>query len=408
MDRVDSNAVLAALRQVVPAGAGPVALHEPEFNGNEWTYVKQCLDEGMVSSIGSYVGRFERMLADYTGAGHAVAVVNGTAALHVCLRLVGVQEGDEVLMPALTFVATANAVHYCGAIPHFVDSSEQTLGVDPAKLEAYLHEAVTLTSAGCVSRRSGRRIRALVVVHTFGHPAELDALAALCRQFRLELVEDAAQSLGSVYKERHTGTWGRVAALSFNGNKIVTTGGGGAVLTQDAALAARAKHLTTTAKLPHPWAYVHDEVGFNYRLPNVNAAIGCAQLEQLPGLVKRKRRLAERYRAALAGVPGVRLFHEPPAARSNYWLNALVLDSANVVRRDALLAFTHEQGMRTRPVWMLLHRLPMYRDCPRMDLVVAEDLDARIINLPSSAALCGVVTRPAGQQVLPEEMKRCL
>ncbi|TAM45959.1 MAG: LegC family aminotransferase [Gammaproteobacteria bacterium] len=387
MSRPDLNAVVAALRQVLPESGRPVALHEPAFGGNEWSYVKQCLDEGMVSSIGTFVDRFERMLADYTGAAHAVAVVNGTAALHVCLRLVGVQENDEVLLPALTFVATANAVRYCNAAPHFVDSSERTLGVDPVRLEAYLREAAETGPKGCVNRRTGRRIRALVVMHTFGHPAEPDALADLCRRFGIELVEDAAQSLGSRYRGRHTGTWGRVAALSFNGNKIVTTGGGGAILTSDAALAARAKHLTTTAKVPHRWAYAHDEVGFNYRLPNVNAAIGCAQIEQLPAFVERKRSLARHYQEVLCNVAGVRLFQEPPRAESNYWLNALILDDADMSRRDALLELTQDHRWLTRPVWTLLHRLPMYRDCPRMELPVAERLEASIVNLPSSASL---------------------
>ncbi len=385
---MDPNAVMAALRRVVPEGTAPVALHEPEFGGNEWAYVKRCLDEGMVSSIGGFVERFEKALVDYTGAGHAVAVVNGTAALHVCLRLVDVQPGDEVLVPALTFVATANAVRYCGAEPHFIDSSETTLGVDPHRLDAYLREIADVRGDGCINRRSGRRIRAVVAMHTFGHPVELDALVDVCQRFRLELVEDAAQSLGSFYKGRHTGNWGKVSALSFNGNKIVTTGGGGAILTSDATVAARAKHLTTTAKIPHHWTMEYDEVGFNYRLPNINAALGCAQLEQLPDFVTRKRALAERYRAALAGVNGVRFFVEPAQTQSNYWLNALLVEQGGIARRDELLTLTHAQGLGTRPVWTLLHRLPMYRGCPRMELSVAERLEASVINLPSSAALC--------------------
>jgi len=392
MPRPDFNDVLSALRQVLPETGKPVALHEPEFGGNEWSYVKQCLDEGMVSSVGTYVDRFERMLADYTGAAHAVAVVNGTAALHTCLKLVGVQKNEEVLLPTLTFVATANAVRYCDAIPHFVDSCERTLGVDPVRLETYLQDVAVTGAGGCINRRTGRRIRALVVMHTFGHPAELDALAELCRRFGIELVEDAAQSLGSRYHGRHTGTWGRLAALSFNGNKIVTTGGGGAILTSDATLAARAKHLTTTAKVPHRWSYAHDEVGFNYRLPNVNAAIGCAQIEQLPVFVERKRLLAKRYHEALRNVPGVRLFQEPPGAKSNYWLNALILEGAYISRRDELLELTQNQRWLTRPVWTLLHRLPMYQDCPRMELTVAERVEASIVNLPSSASLCGTET----------------
>ncbi len=399
MRQMDPNAVLTALRQVVPERVGPVALHEPEFGGNEWTYVKQCLDEGMVSSIGGYVDRFEKALVDYTGVGHAIAVVNGTAALHMCLRLVDVQPGDEVLVPALTFVATANAVRYCGAEPHFIDSSETTLGVDPHRLAAYLLEIADIRGDGCVNRHSGRRIRAVVAMHTFGHPVELDALADVCQRFRLELVEDAAQSLGSFYKGRHTGNGGRVSALSFNGNKIVTTGGGGAIITSDAKLAARAKHLTTTAKVPHRWAMAHDDVGFNYRLPNINAALGCAQLEQLSSFVARKRVLAERYRVAFAGVDGVRFFTEPAHTQSNYWLNALMVEQGGIARRDELLTLTHGQGLGTRPVWTLLHRLPMYRECPRMELPVAERLEACVINLPSSAALCPAdAARPVSQR----------
>lgn len=394
----DPNAVVDALRQVLPETGKTVALHEPKFGGNEWNYVKQCLDETMVSSIGPYVDRFERMLADYTGAGQAVAVVNGTAALHVCLLLTGIQPGEEVLMPALTFVATANAASYCGAIPHFVDSSERTLGVDPDKLDEYLRDNTAVRSGGCYNRHSGRRIRALVVMHTFGHPAEIDKLVELTRRFNIDLVEDAAQSLGSTYQGRHTGTWGKVAALSFNGNKIITTGGGGAVLASDPVLARQAKHLTTTAKIPHPWAYGHDAVGFNYRLPNLNAALGCAQMEQLPGFVARKRELAQRYRQALAAVAGVRWVEEPTGARSNYWLNALVIEAAAIIQRDALLERTQGAGWRTRPIWTLMHRLPMYRQCPCMDLSMAERLEASVVNLPSSVGLVAPVSPATAQR----------
>ena len=310
-DRLDPKAVLAALRTVLPKSTAGVALHEPRFSGNEWAYVKECLDTGWVSSVGKFVDRFEAQLAEYTGAKRAIAVVNGTAALHVCLLLVGVQPGDEVIVPALTFVATANAVTYCGAIPHFADSEFKTLGLDPDKLDVYLQKIGEVRSDGCYNKQTGRRIKAVVPMHTFGHPVDLDSLIEVSARYRLELVEDAAESLGSFYKGRHTGNWGRVSALSFNGNKIITTGGGGAILTNDEELGLRAKHLTTTARVPHAWELSHDMVGYNYRLPNINAALGCAQLEQLPSFLKQKRALAERYKAAFDEVKGVTFFTEP-------------------------------------------------------------------------------------------------
>lgn len=379
--------VLAAVRSVLGRASAPVALHEPEFAGNEWRYVKECLDTGWVSSVGAYVDRFERDLAATTGSACAVATCNGTAALHVCLLLAGVKPGDEVLLPALTFVATANAVAYAGGVPHFVDSEAVSLGVDAARLDAYLRETAEIRDGVCRNRRSGAAIRVLVVMHVFGHPSDLDALAALAERWHLVLIEDAAESLGSSYRGRHTGNVGRLAALSFNGNKVITTGGGGAVLTNDAELGGRAKHLTTTSRTAHRWNFVHDEVGYNYRLPNLNAALGCAQLEQLPGLLERKRRLAARYEHAFASVAGVRFLAEPPGATSNYWLNAIVLDEPDATVRDALLAALNDAGFHARPVWTLLHRLPMYAACPRMTLAVAERLEAGVVNLPSSARL---------------------
>jgi perosamine synthetase len=379
--------VVGAVRAVLGEAKAPIALHEPEFAGREWEYVKDCLDTGWVSSVGSYVDRFERELAAYTGAAHAVATVNGTAALHVCLLLAGVRPGDEVLLPTLTFIATANAVSYASAVPHFVDSETTSLGVDAARLEQHLRENARRVDGVCLNRRTGAPIRALVAMHVFGHPADLDALDALARRWHLVLVEDAAESLGSSYHGRHTGNVGRVSALSFNGNKVVTTGGGGAILCNDATLARRAKHLTTTARTPHRWSFLHDEVGYNYRLPNLNAALGCAQLERLDGVVRRKRTLASRYRDALRTVDGARFLAEPPGTSSNYWLNAVVLDAAHAPERDALLAALNDAGYLSRPLWTLMHRLPMYRDCPRAELAVAEQMEARIVNVPSSPRL---------------------
>jgi perosamine synthetase len=397
MSRLDLSRIVAAVRGALPAAAGRVALHEPELRGNEWNYVKACLDSGMVSSIGAYVDEFERRLAALAGVPHAIATVNGTAALHVCLKLVGVGRDDEVLIPAMTFIATANAVAYCGAVPHFVDCEERTLGIDPVKLDAYLARIAVTEGGVCRNQTSGRAIKAVVPMHTFGHPVDLDPLLAVCRKYGLEMVEDAAESLGSYYKNRHTGAWGRVSALSFNGNKVVTTGGGGAILTNDKALAERAKHLTTTAKTPHAWAFVHDDVGYNYRLPNINAALGCAQLEQLPSMIERKRRLADTYRRAFDQVEGVRLFTEPTFARSNYWLNALILAPEHESARDELLALMHREQILARPVWTLMHHLPMYRDMPRADLSVAESLERRVVNIPSSPFLADVSAGEPGR-----------
>jgi aminotransferase in exopolysaccharide biosynthesis len=377
--------VVSAIRAVV--GAKPAALHEPSFAGNEWQYLKECLDSTFVSSVGKFVDRFELDLTGFTGAKHAVAVVNGTAALHIALKLAGVKAGDEVLVPALTFVATANAVTYCNATPHFVDSEARTLGVDAAKLREYLAGHTEQRAGQCVSLASGRVIRALVPMHTFGHPVDLEGLMALTHDFNITLVEDAAESLGSYYHGQHTGTFGLMGTLSFNGNKTITTGGGGAILTNDAALARHAKHLTTTAKLPHVWEYRHDEIGYNYRLPNLNAALGCAQLEQLPAMLAAKRELFVRYQTAFAPVPGVRLMTEPVQCKSNYWLQTLLLDADHADQRDQVLEATNAAAYMTRPTWILMHELAPFKDCPRMDLAQSQSLSQRLINIPSSSGL---------------------
>ena len=373
------------MRSVV--GITPAALHEPSFAGNEWLYLKECLDSTFVSSAGKFVDRLEVELAAYTGAKHAIAVVNGTAALHIALKLAGVGANDEVLVPALTFVATANAVTYCSAIPHFVDSEERTLGVDAAKLREYLNASTAQHSGQCVNRNSGRVIRALVPMHTFGHPVDLDGMLAIAQDFNLVLVEDAAESLGSYYHNRHTGTFGLLGTLSFNGNKTITTGGGGAIMTNDAGLARHARHLTTTAKLPHAWDYVHDEIGYNYRMPNLNAAVGCAQLEQLPALLAAKRELFQRYRRAFAEVAGVSLMAEPQHCQSNYWLQTLLLDTRHAPHRDAVLQATNAAGIQTRPAWMLTNQLIPFTDYPSMELSGAQSLSQRLINIPSSSGL---------------------
>jgi aminotransferase in exopolysaccharide biosynthesis len=377
--------IVNAIKSVV--GDGPLALHEPRFNGNEWTYLKECLDSTFVSSVGKFVDRFEDDLASFTGAKRAVAVVNGTAALHVSLLLAGVETGDEVLLPALTFIATANAVAYCQATPHFVDSEERTLGMDAVALRDYLSNTTDIRNGQCINRSTGRVIRAMVPMHTFGHPAAIDALLAVAHDFHLQLIEDAAESLGSTVGGHHTGTFGLMGTLSFNGNKTITTGGGGAILTNDVELGKRAKHITTTAKVPHRWNFVHDEVGYNYRLPNLNAALGCAQLEQLSGFLLEKRHLFEHYQAAFASVQGVCLVAEPAGCRSNYWLQTLLLDESLADLRDAVLTATNDAGLMTRPVWALMPRLSMYSNAPQAPLPVAESLERRLINIPSSSGL---------------------
>lgn len=385
--------VIRAARAAAADPDSPQPLHDPIFEGSEVEYLTECIETGWVSSVGQFVDRFEEALATFTGTRRAVAVANGTVALHACLRLAGVLPDDEVLVPTLTFVGTVNPIAYAGAVPHFVDSEEATLGVDPDRLADYLASTLAGGRDGPRNRTTGRRVRALVVMHTYGHPARIHDLAAVCERFGLVLIEDAAESLGSYYRGTHTGNVGRISAISFNGNKTVTTGGGGAILTNDEALGALAKHVTTTAKVPHRWAFHHDMVAYNYRMPNINAALGCAQLEQLPGFLEAKRALAVRYMESFRGVRGVRIFAEPAECRSNYWLNVLLLDPERESLRDAVLDGTNAAGISTRPAWTLMHRLPMFASAPRMDLCTAESLERRLINLPSGVGTARGRTR---------------
>ena len=386
-DRFDAQRIVAAVQRAVGTPNGTLALHEPVFAGNEVAYLEECIKSTFVSSVGKFVDRFENMLEEVTGARRAIAVVNGTAALHACFTLAGVEAGDEVMSPALTFIATTNAIAYCGASPHFIDSSFRTLGMDAQALGARLDAIAQRSADGTINRETGRRIAAIAPMHTFGHPVDMDEIVAIARHWDIPVVEDAAESLGSTYKGHAVGSQARLAALSFNGNKIVTTGGGGAILTNDEELGRRAKHITTTAKLPHKWAFVHDEVGFNYRLPNLNAALGCAQLEQLDGFLASKRRLATAYQRAFTGIPGVQFSREPEGTTSNYWLNAILLDEAHAALRDDVLTALNASGFGARPTWTLMHRLPMFAACPRGDLPVAESIERRLINLPSSASI---------------------
>ena len=384
---VDVEAIVAATERAIRITNRPVALHEPLFAGREWDYLKRCVDSGWVSSVGCFVDEFEAKLAELCGTSSAVAIVNGTAALHIALRLAGVERDDEVVLPTLTFVATANAVAHCGAVPHFVDSTESGLGMDPQKLKAHLQRIAGRRGKALINEETGRPIRAVIPVHIFGHPVDMDVLRAVCLEFGLPIIEDATESLGSTYHGKPCGGFGTAGVLSFNGNKIVTTGGGGALLTNDVALGRRAKHATTTAKLPHKWAYVHDEIAWNYRMPNLNAALGVAQLEGLDGFVTAKRALARRYDEAFAGVQGVSFVKEPKGTVSNYWLNAILLDDESGKARDAVLQATHDAGLLTRPTWTLMHRLAMFQGNPRSDLSVSESIERRLVNLPSSAIL---------------------
>lgn len=386
MNQLEQN-FLQGLAEVLGKPDPFIPLHEPEFLGNEWAKVKDCLDSTFVSSVGEYVDRFELMLAEYTGAKYAVAVVNGTAALHIALILAGVQPGDEVLVPSLSFVATANAVTHCGAIPHFVDSDPVTLGLDMQALQNHLKECGKDEQGKLINRWTGRRIAALVPMHTYGHPVDMLSLLDIAINYNLAVVEDAAESLGSSYQGKHTGTFGKLGILSFNGNKVITTGGGGAILTNDSDLAKQAKHLTTTAKQPHRWEFFHDQTAWNYRLPNLNAALGCAQMEQLPNLLRRKRLLAQQYQAVFSNMAGLEFISEPPNSQSNYWLNTIRLNQPNYQVRDRLLTVANDAGYQCRPTWKLLNKLPMYANCPHAPLPGAEKLEASLINIPSSAKL---------------------
>ena len=389
-----AQAILKALEQVCGSTAPdqPISLHEPHFGGTQaWDYVRDCLDSGWVSTAGQWVNRFEQELCVHTGAAHVVAVTNGTVALRLALHLVGVRAGDEVLLPPLSFVATANAVAHLGAIPHFVDIEADCLGMNPKALAERLETIAEKRDGELFNRFTGRRLAAVLPVHVFGHPALIEDLSAVAEAWGLALVEDAAEALASWRNGTHCGLFGSVGTLSFNGNKLITTGGGGALLTNSAELAQRARHLSTTAKLPHPWDFDHDEVGWNDRLPNLNAALGVAQLEDLSRRLNAKRTLADRYTTAFQELPGVGLVAEPPDCRSNHWLVSLRFLAEDPAKAEAqrlqVLEAAHAEGLLLRPVWTLLSQLPMYSLAPRGDLATAEDQASRLLNLPSSPQL---------------------
>ena len=380
MSQKTFSQIIDFIKSLYP-GENPVPLHAPRFIGNEKKYVADAIDSTFVSSVGRYVDRFEEMICEITGANFAVATVNGTCGLHVSLKLAGVQPDDEVITQPLSFVATANAISYCGARPIFLDVERKTLGLDPTALERYLQAHARIKEDTCYNTATGKRIMACVPMHTFSHPCRIDAIADICRRYNIALIEDAAESLGSTYKGRHTGTFGLFGIYSFNGNKTVTCGGGGAIVTNDETLAKRAKHITTTAKTPHPYEYVHDMTGYNYRMPNLNAALACAQLEQLDSFIENKRELARLYQKYFGSLD-IPFIHEPEHARSNYWLNAIILPDRK--RRDEFLEATNKAGVITRAIWRLLNKLEMYKDCQTDALTNAQWLEDRMANIPSS------------------------
>lgn len=361
-----------------------IPLHEPRFSGNEKAYLNECIDSTFVSSVGKFVDRFEVEFARTVGAKYAVATVNGTAALHISLILAGIERDDEVITQPLTFIATANAISYIGAKPIFLDVDLETMGLSPDALKRFLEQECAVTDEKCINRSTGKTIKACVPMHTFGHPCRVDEIKTICDEWHIALVEDAAESLGSYFKEKHTGTFGIVGAFSFNGNKIITSGGGGVIVTDDEVLAKHAKHITTTAKIPHKWEYVHDKIAYNYRLPNLNAALLCAQLEQLEGFLENKRILAAEYKQFFTG-QNIHFVEEPSNARSNYWLNAILLD--NLAERDTFLDFTNSNGVMTRPIWALMNKLEMFNSCQHDALTNALFLEERIVNIPSSVRM---------------------
>jgi aminotransferase in exopolysaccharide biosynthesis len=377
--------VTTAIRKVI--GEGQVKLHEPTFTGNEMKYVEECINSTYVSSVGKYVDQFEIDLAKFTGAKFAISVVNGTAALHLALKLAGVITNDEVMVQAFNFVASTNAIAYCGAVPHFVDIENENLGIDPIKLESYLAEITEKSNGVTLNKKTGRIIKAMVIMHTFGHPSKLDELVEIGKKFNLTIVEDAAESIGSFYKNKHTGTTGLFGTLSFNGNKTITTGGGGAILTNNLDLAKHAKHLSTTAKISHKWAFKHDEIGFNYRMPNINAALGCAQLEKLPEKLEKKEKLFYKYRSEFSKIDGISIFEKPIDCKSNYWLQTLILDLPNLMLRDEILESLNSAGFMSRPGWDLINTLKPYISNPSMDLETSNKLFESLINIPSSSNL---------------------
>lgn len=370
------------IRSYYKKNTGIIPLHAPVFNGNEKKYVIEAIDSTYVSSVGSFVDQFEKSIAEYTGSKHAIAIVNGTSALHLSLKLAGVEENNEVITQPLSFIATANAISYCRAIPNFIDVDKETLGLSPSKLSSYLAKNTISKNNFCYNKLTGNKIAACIPMHTFGLPMYIDEITEICKQYNIPVIEDAAESLGSFYKNRHTGTFGLLGVISFNGNKIATSGGGGVILTDNSELAKTAKHISTQAKIPHKWEYVHDDIGFNYRMPNINAALLCAQLENIENFVKFKRNLSDEYLNFFKAYNNVKLIREIENSRSNYWLNTILFDNHN--ERDEILYDLNNRNIMIRPVWRLISNLKIYRHAVKNNLSNSEWLEKRLVNIPSS------------------------
>ncbi|AUC14162.1 aminotransferase DegT [Tenacibaculum sp. SZ-18] len=373
--------ILTLVRDLFDVKEDFIPLHVPYLNGNEKNYLNECIDSTFVSSVGKFVNLFEDKIAEYTKANHAIVCVNGTNALHLSLLLVGVEKGDEVITQPLTFIATTNSITYANATPVFVDVDKDTMGMSPKSLIEFLEENAELRDGVCYNKITKNRIKACMPMHTFGHACRIEEIVDVCKKYNIELVEDAAEAMGSIYKGKHLGTFGRISAISFNGNKIMTTGGGGIILTNDNKLAAKAKHLSTQSKVPHKWEYVHDDIGFNYRMPNINAALGLAQLENLDFFLENKRKLAKEYSTFFKN-SSVDFFEERESEQCNFWLNAIILN--NKEERDSFLEESNKKGIMTRPIWQLMNKLPMYKDNFKGDLTNSEWLEERVVNIPSS------------------------
>jgi aminotransferase in exopolysaccharide biosynthesis len=396
--------IVQFIRQVFNQREGFIPLHAPVFNGNEKKYLNECIDTTFVSSVGNFVDKFEEEISKYNGATKAVSCVNGTNALHLALQLVGVERNTEVITQPLTFIATANAISYCGAHPVFLDVDMDTMGLSPQSLKIWLEQNVKIdprtnhsinqSTNQPINQSTNRIISACVPMHTFGHPCRIDEIIEICNEYNIPVVEDAAESLGSFYKGQHTGTFGKIGVLSFNGNKVITTGGGGMLLFKDEELAKRAKHLTTQAKMPHPWEFNHDAIGYNYRMPNINAALGLAQLEQLPQFLESKRKIAQSYKEFFSitqslnhsinqsSNQSILFVDEPINTVSNFWLNCIFFN--NREERDAFLKFSNENGVMTRPAWTLMNELHIFNSCQMDGLKNARNIANRLVNLPSS------------------------
>ena len=381
---MDYNQIISFIKEIYGTD-GFVPLSVPKFVGNEKKYLEECIDTTFVSSVGKFVDRFEEMVAEYTGAKKAVVCVSGTNALHMAMMLVGVEREDEVLTQSLTFIATCNAISYIGAHPVFIDIDKDTMGLSPKAVKAWLEVHAEIKDNTCYNKTTGRRIKCCVPMHTFGHPVHIDELVEVCKEWHIELVEDAAESIGSFYKGKHTGTFGKVGAISFNGNKTITTGGGGMLLFMDEELAKLAKHLTTQAKVPHRWEFVHDHIGYNYRMPNINAAIGCAQMEHLEEFVLNKRETAAKYAVFFKNIENIEFFAEPADCRANYWLNAVILKDK--AAQQEFLQQTNGNGVMTRPIWELMNRLPMFEHCQNDGLENTIWFADRVVNIPSSVRI---------------------